>query len=217
MGLPPEQLAALTAEPEPDAERERKSKARRNGRRAQREGARHEADVERACGVYLRRGQADVEKRNPGVKFGKAGRPIVLPGGEDFEGHIIGSGRRVAFEVKADASASLDLTRYDGKGKPRRPTLTSLQRRRLRRAHAGGCLAGVLVRIEVQRDGRKVARWFWLAWPGWLAAESRATRDGASSLSQDLLEAQGVECDTRAMHGAPDWLPAALRAEREWR
>ena len=40
---------------------------------------------------------------------------------------------------------------------------------------------------------------------------------GTSGLSQDLLEAQGVECDTRAMHGAPDWLPAAMRAEREWR
>lgn len=216
MGLPSEQVAALNAEPESDDERQRKARARKSGRRAQAAGAKHEADVERACGVYLRRRLARVEKRNPGVKFGRGKRPIVLPGGEDFDGHLVGTGRRVCFEVKADASASLGLTRYDGKGKPRRPTLTPLQRARLRAAWEDGCLVGVLARITVQRDGRKVARWFWLSWPGWIAAERKAEMAGDASLSQAVLETHGVECDTREMHGAPDWLPAALRAEVEW-
>lgn len=217
MGLPPDQVAALNAETESDDERQRKALASKRARRAQAAGAKHEADVERACGVYLRRRLARVEKRNPGVRFGRGKRPIVLPGGEDFDGHLVGTGRRVCFEVKADAGASLDLTRYDGKGKPRRPTLTPMQRARLRAAWEDGCLVGVLVRLTVQRDGRKVARWFWLSWPGWLDAVGAAKAAGDASLSQDVLEAHGVECDTRAMHGAPDWLPAALRAARAWR
>lgn len=213
MGLPPEQLAVLTAEPEPDAERERRVKARRSGRRAQAMGAVAEREFARACAVYARRGLARVEKRNPGCVFDSRGRPrVVERGASDFGGHICGAGRAVYAEVKSSGKASLPLRRRDGT-----PTLTPAQRARLRTAWEDGCMSGVAVRITVQREGRNVARWFWLPWPAWLDVEGAAKAAGDASLSQDLLAAHGVECDTRPMHGAPDWLPAALRAEREWR
>lgn len=213
MGLPPEQVAALNAEPESDDERQRKARARKSGRRAQVMGAAAEREFARACAVYARRGLARIEKRNPGCVFDKQGHPrVVERGASDFGGHICGTGRAVYAEVKSSGKAALPLTRRDG-----RPTLTPTQRARLRTAWEDGCMSGVAVRITVQRDGRKVARWFWLPWPGWLAAERKAEMAGDVSLSQDVLESHGVECDTREMHGAPDWLPAALRAEREWR
>lgn len=207
MGLPPEQVAALTAGTDDAAERERKAKAKRSGRRAKAVGDHAERDFARACGVYARRGRARVTKRNPGAVMGRNGRPrMVEKGAADFEGHSIGSGRAVYAEVKSSNTASLQLTRRDG-----RPTVTPEQRARLQAAHEDGCLAGVCVRVTVQREGRQVRRWFWLRWPAWDAAERSARSEGA--LTQARLEAHGVECDTRRMHGAPDWLTAALDAD----
>lgn len=191
---------------------EQREKAKRSATKAQAAGGKAEAQVKRACDYYRRSRQADVRKRNPGAVMGHDGRPrMAEKGAADFEGWLCApprGGRAVHVEVKNSDDASLDLRRRDGK-----PTVTREQRERLSAAHAGGCLAGVLVRIKVQRDGRFVRRWFWLRWPEYLAAERAAKADGAKSISQDLLERHGVECDTRRLHGAPDWLVAALEAD----
>ena len=217
MGLTADQADALgvrinaTSAPDDattDAERKRKAAAKRSGRRAKAVGDHAERDFARACGVYARRGRARVKKRNPGAVYGRRGPRMVEKGAADFEGHVIGTGRSVYAEVKSSNTASLPLTRRDG-----RPTLTPEQRARLREAHEDGCMAGVCARITVQREGRQVRRWFWLRWPEWEAAERAAVRDGERGLTQARFEAHGVECDTRRMHGAPDWLDAATQAE----
>ena len=191
---------------------EQKRRAKRSARRAQAVGGNAEAQVKRACDVYRRQRRADVRKRNPGAVRGRGGTPrMAEKGAADFEGWVCATphrGRATHVEVKNSESAALGLTRRDGK-----PTVTPEQRERLAAAHAGGCLAGVLVRIKVQRAGRSWRRWFWLRWPGYVAAERDAKAGGAKSISQDLLERHGVECDTARMHGAPDWLTAALDAD----
>lgn len=194
-----------------EAREERARGNRRRGRAAQRSGDQAEAEVNRACDVYLRRGVARIEKRDPGAGFGANGR-VYVKGRDhcDREGRIIGSARQVIIEVKTSNTARVPLRRQDGK-----PTVTPDQRRRLDAAHREGALAGVLCRVTVQRQGRKVRRWFWLRWPAWVAAEAEAKRVRRGYVPQDALEAHGAECDTEAMHGAPDFLRAALTVETE--
>ncbi len=192
-----------------EAREERKSGNRRRGRAAQRSGDQAEGEVNRACDVYLRRGVARIEKRHPGAKFGAGGKPYIVGRDHcDREGWFVGSGRGIIAEVKTSNTARIPLRRQNGK-----PTITPDQWRRLEAAHRDGLLAGVLCRVTVQRQGRKVRRWFWLRWPAWVAAEAEAKRERRGYVPQDALEAHGAECDTEAMHGAPDFLRAALTVE----
>lgn len=133
------------------------------------------------------------------------------PTGVDFTG-VLAGGRRIALELKGSSTPSLPLESRPGRAKVRPAQAIDLAA-----THVMGGVAGLLVRLRHKpRSRAAVNTWWWLSWPAWLAALAEARAAGAMSLSRQLCKTHGVRVGLLP-NDAPDWLPAALEADRRSR